>query len=114
MPPIYDYSLSPMSVSEPDKDTKVLISKVGEIFTISLNSNPTAGYSWVPVIKYDSIKVVERKFEPLSGKIGGGGLEIFKVVSSKEGIYEIELEYKRPWDDNPIKIYKYLLNVESL
>ncbi|MFC1717083.1 protease inhibitor I42 family protein [Candidatus Poribacteria bacterium] len=90
-------------IMEVDNGSETIEVETGEQFTISLQSNPTTGYSWQP--KFDSrfLELVESKFASSSPElIGAGGLETFVFLAHREGQAEITLEYQRPWEDQPI------------
>lgn len=73
--------------------------KVQEAFSISLDSNPTTGYSWEADFDPDFIKLREKSFERgSSGAIGAGGSEKFTFLPLKAGETAIRMSYKRPWE----------------
>jgi len=71
----------------------------GQVFTISLESIPSAGYRWN--VEYDS-KMVDllkpKKYVPYSsavGAVGGGGWEIFEFQARQPGETLIKAKYQR-------------------
>jgi predicted secreted protein len=76
---------------------------VGKTFTISLEANPTTGYSWwlaVP-LNVDILKYVSNVYQPLSGKIATPGNDVWTFEAVGKGTTEIVFEYVRPFETNP-------------
>jgi inhibitor of cysteine peptidase len=75
-----------------------------ETFEVSLNSNPTTGYSWKWLNKpnklVDKVSMNYIAMEVKKGIVGSGGSEIWKFKGTKSGIDTLTLEYCRPWDAN--------------
>ena len=68
-------------------------------FTLSLESNPTTGYSWEPTFDSTFLSLKRRDFEASDSRsIGTGGIEKFTFVPIKTGETEIIMIYKRPWE----------------
>ncbi len=69
----------------------------GQVFTISLESIPPAGYRWK--VEYDS-KMIDllkpKTYVPYSsGTVGGGGQEIFEFQAKQPGETSIKANYQR-------------------
>lgn len=77
--------------------------RAGEVFTVSLESNPTTGYSWQPGFDPELLELVSSEFTPESTLMGAPGTEKFEFRALKEGQVEITMEYKRPWEDNVLE-----------
>ena len=74
--------------------------KVNEFFKISLESNPSTGFTWDA--EYDSSLIEEyqsKKFIPISEALGAGGKEQFEFESKKVGLTFIIMKYKRSWEN---------------
>jgi inhibitor of cysteine peptidase len=91
------------SASADDRFTdasKVIDVRVGDTFTIVLDSNPTTGYSWqlksVPASSIAFIGSAYRIDHPILPGTGGREIWTFKAVST--GYAGILLEYVRPFD----------------
>lgn len=73
--------------------------KVGESFTITVEANPSTGYSWYPEYDAGILKLEKSAYEspnePMPGK---PGLHRFTFVGLKEGELTVRLIYKRPWE----------------
>ncbi|MBA2655260.1 MAG: protease inhibitor I42 family protein [Gammaproteobacteria bacterium] len=94
---------SKLELTDPNKP--ILVSSVARQFTISLNSNPTTGYSW-RLKTYDShiVTPLSQTFKaPASNKPGAGGIETF-VFELKEHAFKVKrvtqitFIYVRPWN----------------
>jgi predicted secreted protein/(2Fe-2S) ferredoxin len=69
-------------------------------FEVSLDSNPTTGYSWQADFDEACLEFVDRTFEPSSELIGAGGTETLVFKALRAGETPLTLEYKRPWEDS--------------
>lgn len=78
----------------------------GEILTVSLESNPTTGYSWQVLEIQNGILVQEGEpeFKQSSGSeglVGAGGTETFRFKAVGPGETSLNLGYMRPWESEP-------------
>jgi predicted secreted protein len=74
--------------------------KVNKPFNITLDSNPTTGYSWSVDFDYHFLmKGNESYSESQSGLIGSGGQQIFTFTPIHAGQTIISTVYKRPWEN---------------
>jgi predicted secreted protein len=95
----------------PDPDFPIYVNP-GKSFTISFESIPSAGYTWL--IEYDS-KMIDflkpKKFIFDPSKIGGVGQEIFEFKAKQPGETQIKAKYQREWEKTPleIKIFRILI-----
>jgi len=76
--------------------------KVGGRLEVHLEANHTTGYLWVqepvekPVLQKQGKAVYEQN--PSDGKVGVGGVEIWKFKAVKAGKQSLRFEYRRPWE----------------
>lgn len=90
--------------------------KTGDIFTVTLDSNVTTGYSW-QVLELDQAILVqegepEYKQAPGSeGLVGAGGTETFRFKAVGSGKTSLALGYMRPWESEP-PIETFVIQVE--
>ncbi len=93
----------------PDEKIEV---PVNESFTITLDSNPTTGYRWE--VNYDEkfLELIFRKFHQLSGGIGSGGHEEFEFKGLTPCETEVEMIYKREWEEKSLKIKSFRVKVK--
>lgn len=95
---------------------KTVDAETGEYFDISLESNPTTGYSW-QVTQYPSKKVVKllnsRYVEPSSDAMGAPGTEVWQFQAVGKGSTRMVMKYSQPWDKKapPAKRYTLTVNV---
>lgn len=80
--------------------------KRGQTLTISLESNPTTGYSW-QVIEIDAA-ILEQSGEAeykqasgTEGMTGAGGVETWRFQALAAGQTTLTLGYMRPWESVP-------------
>lgn len=83
-------------------DSKAIGVKVTKKFIITLESNPTTGYSWQESRDETMIELVQSEYEPgedaQKGVAGAGGNDLFWFKALKSGTTKITLVYKRPWE----------------
>lgn len=77
--------------------------KVGEIFSVELESNPTTGYQWEESFDEKKVKLVDKNFDLPSRAIGAAGKETFTFEALSEGTSTIRLDYKRGWESDSIE-----------
>ena len=73
----------------------------GSAFVISLESNPTTGYSWQLASPPDPriLKKISSEFVPgPPQRIGSGGREYWKFQALAPGRATVSLRYIRPWE----------------
>ena len=90
---------------------KIIKVKLGDVFEVSLDSNPSTGYQWDVDFDSDFLKIKEKSYMPLSPKLGGGGKEHFSFLSLKHGKTTITLQYKRSWEEKVIKKEKFEIEI---
>jgi inhibitor of cysteine peptidase len=85
-----------------DKTAGDLNLKVGGRLEVRLEANHTTGYLWVqePVEKPVLQKLGKAVYRenPSDGKVGVGGVEIWKFKAVKAGKQSLRFEYRRPWE----------------
>lgn len=93
-------SITPSVFSDPRQTVSI---QAGQDFIISLESNPTTGYSW----KYlgsspeGVVEMVGNEFRPPEiQRKGAGGKEEWRFRSLKAGKTVISFQYVRPWEKN--------------
>ena len=79
----------------------------GQTFDITLDANPTTGYSWKA--DYDALylRLVEKRFQPSSEAVGAGGKETFTFQALRAGQTELRMLYQRPWEPQPLLVEPY-------
>jgi inhibitor of cysteine peptidase len=99
----------------PDDNGSTITLRPGQALVVTLESNPTTGYSWQPV--FDSKYLEQRgetEFEPESSLIGAGGTETFRFEAIQPGTTTLTLNYMRPWEKDmaPEGVFKLIIMVE--
>ncbi len=89
----------PINTIDSDESKDIII-KVGDKFTIALESNPTTGFSWMDGIEQDNISFIEKSFVSSQDEniVGAGGIEYFTYQANEIGESEIYFTYCRPWE----------------
>jgi inhibitor of cysteine peptidase len=88
-----------------DPNKAIIVTKTAPTFIITLQSNPSTGFSWF-LTKYDQIliePVGQKYYAPNVGRPGAGGYEqwTFKVKSEAFKVpqkTQLEMLYTRPWE----------------
>ncbi len=87
-----------------DDDGGQVVFKQGQVLVVTLESNPSTGYSWSVVENQDSIleQVGESEFvQPEQSDppmVGVGGWEVFRFKAVSTGQETLELIYRRSWE----------------
>lgn len=93
------------SLTEADNG-KTINLQPGETLTLTLESNPTTGYSW-QVMELDNAVLTQEgdpKYKQSSGAeglVGAGGTETFRFKTIGSGETSLSLGYMRPWESVP-------------
>ena len=97
---------------EADNGTAVDL-KTGETFTISLEGNPTTGYSWeVSGIDPALVELVgEPDYKSDSSLIGAGGMFTFTFKAVAAGSAPISLVYHKPWEEDVLPLKEFMVTV---
>lgn len=78
--------------------------KVGDVITISANTNPSTGYSWTEPEVSEGLKILGigsyAEYNP--ELIGAGGIRYWDVTAEEAGTYTFTAEYMRPWEGEAI------------
>ncbi len=71
----------------------------GDTLVITLDANPTTGYSW-HVLEMDTsiLKAGKTEFRPRSNLLGAPGKEILYFTALGNGETKLVLGYLRPWE----------------
>lgn len=80
-------------------------------FSITLDSNPTTGYSWVPLFDKSFLELRDRSFKRNSKKFGSSSKEVFKFCPIKNGNTTLTMIYKRVWEENEIQKVNFEIKI---
>jgi inhibitor of cysteine peptidase len=74
--------------------------KAGQTLVVSLEGNPTTGYTWEAAELDEQVlqQVGETEFKPESGAIGAGGVQTLSFETTNSGQTTLNLVYRRPWE----------------
>jgi inhibitor of cysteine peptidase len=82
-------------------------------FIISLEGNPTTGYSW-EVSTFDERLLRQSaapEFTPQSDRIGAGGIQTFHFRAIERGETQLTLVYRRPWETGVLPAKTYTVTI---
>ena len=74
----------------------------GGSLTVTLESNPTTGFQWELAGISDEavLELIDQEFvAPETALVGAGGKELWTFKVLNEGVSEISMEYRRPWEE---------------
>jgi inhibitor of cysteine peptidase len=76
--------------------------KSDQTLVISLEGNPTTGYTWeVAELDEGVLKQVgETEFEAESDAVGSGGVQTLRFETVNSGQTDLELVYHRSWEED--------------
>ena len=82
----------------------------GQTLVVTLEGNPTTGYSWEAADPLDEQvlrQVGEAEFKQESEALGAGGVQILRFEAVNAGKFTLKLVYHRPWekDVEPLETY---------
>jgi predicted secreted protein len=99
------------STMENKKQDENITVKKGQEFTITLESNPTTGYQWIPTFNTSIINLVSHNFQPSTKLMGSPGTEIFIFKATNQGTEPLKMIYKRSWEKEFVKEKVFMINV---
>ena len=75
--------------------------KVGQTLVVSLEGNPTTGYTWETAELDEQVlqQAGETEFKPDSDAIGAGGVQTLRFETVISGQTTLNLVYRRPWEE---------------
>lgn len=114
---VFNCCASLLSMNENDSGKAYTVG-VGETFNLSLDSNPTTGYTWTLSDAWDKtiLTLAGEDYHSQANEnvVGQGGQEIFRFKALKSGKTEINLIYSRPWESvQPLKKFTAQIEVKD-
>ncbi|MDW5564205.1 MAG: protease inhibitor I42 family protein [Methanomassiliicoccus sp.] len=104
--------MSPEGVRSPGEHTRERIeAAAGKELAISLNANPSTGYSWEASFDDRFISLVRQDYRRASRLIGGGGTSTFTFLALVQGRTVITMRYRRPWEPEAVKVAEYEIEI---
>ena len=116
--PLIDPPGPNVDVPEPDFDVQnALIAKVGEEFSIPLESNPTTGYQWQLAYELEEgvLELIGSEYAPpASDLVGAGGVEFWSFRCLAPGKTVIAFKYVRPWEaeEAPVDEQRFMVEIQ--
>lgn len=105
----------PLTLTKDADGTSVQV-EVGQPLEVSLEGNPTTGYSWE--VKESGEPTLKLQAEPAyvqaetrATLVGGGGTYTFKYVGAEAGTATLELIYHRSWETDVAPLETFTLEV---
>jgi inhibitor of cysteine peptidase len=92
---------NPLMLTEKNDGQNVQMSN-GQQLVVTLEGNPTTGYTWeVDTIDQAILKQIgEPEFKASSGALGAGGLMTLQFQAVSQGETPLRLVYHRPWEQD--------------
>lgn len=85
---------------------------VGAAVIIQLEENPTTGYTWQYIVNENVLQVIGDNYIPSeSVMVGSGGIRILKLNAMGSGEGEVNMDYVRPWENQPVDHFSVILRV---
>ncbi len=74
----------------------------GQTLVVSLEGNPTTGYTWEAAELDEQVlrQAGETEFKPESDAIGAGGVQTLRFETVNTGQTTLKLVYHRPWEED--------------
>lgn len=87
-------------VTADDTGTTVIL-HVGDTLEVALSGNPTTGYGWEVAPDGTGILVLdgEPTYTSDSALVGAGGTYVFSFAAQAEGEADVDLVYRRAWEE---------------
>ncbi len=88
--------------------------KKGQTLVVTLEGNPTTGYSWEAAEPLDEQvlrQVGEAEFKAESEALGAGGVQTLRFEAVKAGTTTLKLVYHRPWEEDVDPLETYSIQV---
>jgi len=103
------------SLTDADNGKQISV-KAGDDITLTLESNPTTGYSWQVMVMDGTVvtQVGESEYRSDGQNIpGSGGTETFRFKAVNSGKTSLELGYMRPWESvQPLETFTLQIVVQ--
>ena len=108
------YRSPEVKLTERDDGTAVEVAKGGTL-AITLEGNPTTGYTWEVATSDESVLKLdgEPEFKAKSQAIGAGGMMTLRFRAEGVGKTDLKLVYHRPWekDQEPAETFEVAVTV---
>jgi inhibitor of cysteine peptidase len=90
---------------------KTITVNEGTTITVSLDENPTTGYSWNETVT-SGLTIADSEYVSSgSGLIGAGGVHEWTITATGKGQQQFSAIYKRPWEPTAGNETTYILDI---
>jgi inhibitor of cysteine peptidase len=90
---------------------KTITVNEGASIKISLDENPTTGYSWNETAT-SGLSIVDSKYvSSNSGLVGAGGVHEWTIKATGKGMQQFTAIYKRPWEPTAGNETTFTINI---
>jgi predicted secreted protein len=94
-----------------DKKENINIRR-GQKFTITLESNPTSGFKWLPSFDGSIISLLSCNSQSSTAtRVGGSGKDIFTFKAVNSGETVLKMVYKRSWEQQSVAEQNFFIDV---
>jgi inhibitor of cysteine peptidase len=102
---------SPSVAATAGDNGKTITVNEGASIKVSLDENPTTGYSWNETVTA-GLTVVDSKYVSSgSGMMGAGGVHEWTIKATGKGSQQFSAVYKRPWEPIAGNETAFILNI---
>jgi C1A family cysteine protease/predicted secreted protein len=114
-PPLDDPEQGEVRLSAKD-DSRQIELKEGQVLAVSLESNPSTGYTWEIEEVNETIlrQTGTIEFEPESRLLGAPGKQILRFEAVAAGQADLRLIYRRPWEKGMKPAKSFSLQVQGV
>src|SRR5690349_18329988 len=109
------YAQNFLQVTQADLQQQVKLSQ-DQALEVRLPSTPSTGFGWYPATSNAVVKQVgnwEFISDNADSPVGASGTQVTHFVSTAAGTTELELLYKRPWEDASQATASYKITIVS-
>lgn len=89
---------------------------IGQILVVSLEAQPSTGYTW-EVVELDELILQQEgnpEFQPASGGIGVPGVQIFRFEATGSGETDLSMVYHQPWVEGVEPLETFSIHITVL
>jgi predicted secreted protein len=83
--------------------SETIKAKVGDIFDIVLEGNPTTGFIWQPSVPHEALEHLDTYSEVQSSLVGAAVKQRFLFKALAPGKIDLVFRYSRPWEKGKIR-----------
>jgi len=101
-----------LTVTEAQNGGRVKL-RVGDTVVVSLSESPGAGYRWtVASLDETHIRVVEQSYQSMSTAIGGAGVAVWRLETTRPGRTRVQLKKSRPWESDDTASQHFVVDLD--